>query len=391
MKTLAFIIIFICVIFSPPELYGNEKVMNILYTGSMQGELGPCGCSPKTDFGGIARFAHYISHNKQILSPYILIDSGNFSGEDSLQGMLKTEAMLRAFGVMGYDAVGLQNRDKGIPHNFIEPLLKELNLPVISDTDPGKKSRTLKIDGFDVHISSDPGYHKEDMLNILLIEELTSSERMLNAWDVIIMSSGEVLEEPRKHGKTIIVSGYPKGKRLGVLTLSLLDNGKVKDFDHRWELLDSDASIDERVRAILDDYDTEVAQLLKNREEPPQGTGYVGATRCAQCHQTFMESWKATRHAQAFSSLENVGKASDPECVACHSVGFGEQGGFYTLETTPSLANVQCESCHGLNRDHIEDYTVPMKRVTAEDCRTCHTPDNSPEFNYSKYRELIKH
>lgn len=390
MRYLAALVFLLLFLMRPPSLFGGDQVINVLYTGNMEGEIGPCGCSPKTDFGGVARFAKYIVENEKELSPYILVDAGNFSGDNSPQGKLKTETMLRAFNVMGYDAIALQDHDRKLPSDFIAPLLVETDLPVISDTDPGKGSLTLDRNGFNINISMDQEAHRNNNLNILLVNELPSS-KTLNKWDVIIMASGEILEKPRKEGRAIIVSGYPKGKRLGILSLALLDNGNVKDYSHRWEMLGSDYEVDGRVSAVIDEYDTKVARLLEDREEPLPGTSYVGAEKCAQCHQPFMENWRSTKHANAFASLERVGKTADPECIFCHSVGFGEKGGFYTIETTPTLANVQCESCHGLNREHIEDYTIPMKRITEEKCLKCHTPENSPEFNYSKYLELIKH
>jgi hypothetical protein len=390
MRYLGALFFLLLLLILPPSLYGSDQVINILYTGNMEGEIGPCGCAPKTDFGGVARFAKYIAENEKELSPYILVDAGNFSGDNSPQGKLKTETMLRAFNVIGYDVIALQDRERKLPGDFMATILGETDLPVISDTGPGKGSLTLDRNGFNINISMDKEAHRKGSLNILLVNELPSS-RTFNKWDIIIMASEEIVEEPRKEGNSITVSGYPKGKRLGVLSLRLLDNGKIKDYNHRWEMLGSDYEADKRIRALIDEYDARVARLLKDREEPLPGTSYIGAEKCAQCHQPFMESWRSTRHANAFASLERVGKTKDPECIACHSVGFGEKGGFYNIETTPSLANVQCESCHGLNREHIEDYTIPMKRITEEKCLKCHTPENSPEFNYSKYLELIKH
>ena len=46
-----------------------------------------------------------------------------------------------------------------------------------------------------------------------------SDVKTVTGWDVIILSSGEALEEPLKENGMIIVSGYPKGKKLGILTL----------------------------------------------------------------------------------------------------------------------------------------------------------------------------
>ncbi len=80
----------------PSVIHGQGRTLNILYTGGVNGELEPCGCSPKTDFGGVARRAGYLTEHEKTLSPYILIDAGNFLDKDTPQGRLKAEAMKEA-------------------------------------------------------------------------------------------------------------------------------------------------------------------------------------------------------------------------------------------------------------------------------------------------------
>ncbi|KPK02546.1 MAG: hypothetical protein AMK71_01975 [Nitrospira bacterium SG8_35_4] len=130
---------------------------------------------------------------------------------------------------------------------------------------------------------------------------------------------------------------------------------------------------------------------MKNAERPPAGTTYLGVSKCAECHEPYVESWTTTKHATAFASLKDVEKAGDPECIVCHAVGFGEKGGFYTIDTTPELANVQCEECHGLVTEHLNDFEKPMRPVTVQVCLKCHTKDNSPDFNYEVYLKKVMH
>ena len=145
------------------------------------------------------------------------------------------------------------------------------------------------------------------------------------------------------------------------------------------------------MRGILDDYDKKVAQLMKSREVKPAGTTYSGAKKCAECHKPFYTIWRDTEHARAFATLESSGKASDPECIICHSVGFNQEGGFFSMEQTPELANVQCESCHGLNRGHLDDYESRFPQVTEKVCLTCHTREHSPDFDFHSYSQKVRH
>src|SRR3990172_49960 len=95
----------------PFSAYGQDKAINILYTGAIKGELEPCGCSPKTESGGLARLSGYISANREELKPYVLAEAGNSMAGDTPQGRLKTEALLKSFNIIGYDATALSKRD----------------------------------------------------------------------------------------------------------------------------------------------------------------------------------------------------------------------------------------------------------------------------------------
>jgi predicted CXXCH cytochrome family protein len=375
----------------PVSLYGDNRIINVIYTGSLQGELEPCGCSPKTDFGGVARLSGYLAEKRALLDLFILIDAGNFTGENTEQGRLKVEAMIKSFSIMKYDAVALLKNEKIFKSEFLKSIIREHKIPAISDAYNLKKSVELKREGTKVNVSLNIDGIRKGMLNILLTDRKLTEAKAIVGWDIIILSSGEEIDEPVSVKGTVIVSGYPKGKKVGVLTVHIDDRGRVRDFSHRWQPLGDDMIESEEVRYVLNDYDRKVAALMKEKERPLSGTTYVGVSRCGECHQLFVESWKETSHGSAFESLNNVGKSADPECLVCHTVGYGEKGGFYSVESTPQLADVQCESCHGLDLRHLSDFSEPMKKVEKSVCLKCHTEEQSPDFEYSTYREIIRH
>ncbi len=97
--------------------------------------------------------------------------------------------------------------------------------------------------------------------------------------------------------------------------------------------------------------------LLSNAE----AVKYVGAKKCKACHLKQYKSWKKTSMSNSFENLKAGVKAdektkagldpakdytTDAGCLKCHTTGYG-QGGFTSIEETPKLAGVQCESCHG--------------------------------------------
>ncbi|MGD8450806.1 MAG: multiheme c-type cytochrome [Phycisphaerae bacterium] len=101
---------------------------------------------------------------------------------------------------------------------------------------------------------------------------------------------------------------------------------------------------------------------------------YVGAANCADCHSGNHADWMQTIHATAFSTLVNDGAGDNVLCFPCHSVGYGKASGFVDLDTTPDLANVQCENCHGPGSNHLSDpYGFPLERpLDADLCGACH-------------------
>jgi len=280
--------------------------------------------------------------------------------------------------------------DEAVSEDFIAPLIIDYKIRMLSFGPRANQSVSIKRGSLDINVSVDPVECPEGKVNILLTDHPVTAASGIKGWDVIISSSGEIVEEPMKIDNTLLTSGYPKGEKFGVLTLTINKMGEVVNSRHEWVPLGNEIDEDERVRKVLDKYDIKVAKYYKESVKPLPGSTYLGVSGCTECHQPFVESWEKTRHSHAFASLENVGKSSDPECVVCHSVGFGEKGGFFSLDTTPGLANVQCEECHGLNREHVTDFSA-MRPVTETVCLKCHTKANSPEFNYPEYFNKIKH
>jgi formate-dependent nitrite reductase cytochrome c552 subunit len=128
-----------------------------------------------------------------------------------------------------------------------------------------------------------------------------------------------------------------------------------------------------------------------NDPNNPPGAGnsgvtgkYVGAETCKQCHANIHSAWSETLHAGALVTLENIGQGSNANCIGCHTVGFGEEGGFVDRATTNALAGVQCENCHGPGKDHVmnvSDATLrPKIDISASVCGKCHTGSHHPNF-----------
>jgi len=120
---------------------------------------------------------------------------------------------------------------------------------------------------------------------------------------------------------------------------------------------------------------------------------YVSYTTCEMCHSDKAEGWKTTPHAEAFEVLKTQGeeKQQNPNCIQCHVVGYDKDGGFIDMELTPELKDVQCESCHGPGKQHVETMsTEAIKGKPGEEvCRTCHTEGQDKDFDYEKKSKLV--
>lgn len=108
---------------------------------------------------------------------------------------------------------------------------------------------------------------------------------------------------------------------------------------------------------------------------------------CRKCHLREYRSWERTPHAKAMDVL-SANEQQDPNCVGCHTTGFGKPGGFVSLAETPKFASVGCESCHGpgsiyRDKDVMEnhDASVAAGLLIPDEatCVSCHNSD-SPTF-----------
>lgn len=165
---------------------------------------------------------------------------------------------------------------------------------------------------------------------------------------------------------------------------------------------------------------------------------YVGTNNCKMCHKKAAKGdqyglWKKTAHANALETLKSdtavaiakekgiSGPPSEaPECLTCHTVGYGSDTGYKVLSAdfiadpensravkkNDSMAAVGCESCHGAGKDYKSKKTMvgitdgsidgaskglimPNEAV----CITCHN-EKSPfykEFNFEERVKEISH
>jgi hypothetical protein len=214
-------------------------------------------------------------------------------------------------------------------------------------------------------------------------------------------------EEVQHFNRATIAYAFMETKYVGEMRVYVDSEGAVTKQVNRFAGLDAFVPDDPAAREIVtsahDEFTAEQNEAAKEVSSAPppvspppmlgrQVSNFVGADTCAACHVEENQIWEKTSHAHAMATLERKNQQFDTECVGCHVVGF-QKGGFDSLVTTPQLANVQCESCHGPGRAHVDSSNkkgygfmpVPVG------CTQCHTQTNSPDFNFETYWPQVKH
>ena len=135
---------------------------------------------------------------------------------------------------------------------------------------------------------------------------------------------------------------------------------------------------------------------------------YVGKAGCTSCHKMVGISWEMSAHAKAFDSLRrgvkseektkakldpNKDYTKDEKCLSCHVTGYQKEGGFKDEASTPEMASISCESCHGpgsqykvLHDEKKAGFTKQEAKAAGETyatddpavCTSCHLGKDSP-------------
>ncbi len=233
----------------------------------------------------------------------------------------------------------------------------------------------------------------------------------------------------RDGSKSLLITLGHKGKFIGVV--GVYKTGKAGEpFTFRYEraemtedfMTPKTAEKDHPIVKLMEDYTKElrdknylekygqvrhpvqVMPAVPGLRRPGEPT-YVGSGKCKACHEAAYEKWEKTPHSHAYQTLVNATRPGnrqyDPECIVCHTVGFGYQSGYVSETRTPVtdtkrdphfLRDVGCEACHGPASVHVANpsdltwqrrinpwkYLPKNKQKDAMDtmCQKCHDIDN---------------
>ena len=380
----------------------------------------------------------------------MVVDIGNAFDTPGLQGQLKAEVAIRAMQLMPYDLLNLGGSEFNYGNGFLsgEEFLctqsLELTLPTISANVVYEDTGALvteahSIKDFDNYTVGFVGVvskeYEESIINsnsinsrdVLVLDEVNSVRQEVSALrndvdilvvladmdlescetvinevpgiDIIICGEGNPnTPEPKTKNGVHLVQPGPEGQHIGNLVIGLDHNNQIKTVDN--SIVALDASISDQqddIQTVLDSYYA-CLELFKDilldigQVNPPEGGSYTGDSVCRQCHPEEYDQWDTTSHAEAFATLKKRSQDYIPECIPCHTTGFGYTGGFVTPDLTSEMEGVQCEMCHGAGAEHLENQTLPLMTITEETCTAmCHTAEQSPDFDYPAYLLQVTH
>jgi len=408
---------------------GSQNI-TLVYTGNLDGELEPCGCSEGGDKGGIKRRANLIDKLRKEDPQLYLISSGGLLISEVAQDKIKSKYILSGMEALNYDAIGVQWKDLSygvdVLNNAELPFImsnnssqdffdkriinnKHARLTFFSWLDP---SRNPQKDMGDAIVSNDVNALADNLKKAKLKNQLTilstalplklaQRKLPLNNVDILLIKAKyEEYGKPQQIDKMLVLQPGSRGMRMGKINLTVSTDGTLLKWEHEVIPLPEEVGDAQRMEQWYADYNEEVKVeydkrvALRKKLETGESS-FAGEAVCKSCHASEHKKWSQSRHSEAFYALQDVNKSFDPSCIGCHTVGFETKGGFIDPSLTKNLMHVQCENCHGAAKAHAKSAGVqPVSNKdwdNAKICGQCHVQKHSPDFNFETYWPKISH
>jgi hypothetical protein len=408
----------------PPD----RGTVTIFLTGNVLGQLKPCGCA-SGQLGGVEKRPSILE--KVPSDKKLVIDTGNFIGDETEQDIIKFGIVMQALTMLGYDIVNLTENDIRIAQDL--GLLEGTSFDIIThacDTEAkvppswtrelqigdrcllvavaSAKAGSRQIDFVQELFPTQHNGHDGPILNILITdncqEPFIEHISDMDVVDVLICpaSADEPVILDGEREKPLVLTVGRLGKYVGRLTVRLGEEQKLR-LEYIEVPVDEQLPTDEGLAQLYKEYQLMVKEenlLEKVIKVPlPNGLEYLGSTSCGfgnSCHEYEYNKWSAKRHAKAYQTLVDVGSQHDPECIKCHVVGLDYETGFVSQKSPEDLRNVGCEVCHGPGSKHMTAVIMGKNDTGISEpqsaCIDCHTPEHSNyEGREDEYLQRIVH
>ncbi|MCX6645625.1 MAG: multiheme c-type cytochrome [bacterium] len=440
----------------------TERLM-VNYSSGTNGELFPCGC--RIPLGGLSRRAGIFAQESPY--PQCTVDAGSFAGGNTAYDRFVAGWILQAYGMMDYKAVNLGVREASIPVTQLREwdqqtggILISVNLVDENDLPVTRRSLIREVGGLKIGITGvtsegpevaeatelpvviDPveplkevlaefdesGVDLVILLADMVDERINNLLSQVSGFDLIVQGR-DFTPAPVTHSTVLddgtrVVKSGDSGKHVGRIRLDFDGNGEIVRDEVILIALDSASPTRSDISVLLTDFRKELQdrrdeflgdptnpfERLRSPEMVDVLSGFTGPGMCNSCHLLYGQEMQAVGHSYAWANLGDE-NSMNPECLKCHTTGYGYPTGMQDPYRDEQLTGVTCESCHGPAAQHVrEQYIIskdldpsamippidptglPFTREVPEAiCRGCHTPEWSPNFDYATWVERVKH
>jgi 2',3'-cyclic-nucleotide 2'-phosphodiesterase (5'-nucleotidase family) len=368
-----------------------------------------------------------------------MVDAGDLFGTRNKNDRHQSEFLAEMTGEMGYDAIGLGERDLNYGLPFLKEMMEKYDLPFtnanVKDSDSGElilpeyliverngikygiagvlgtNQRILTMSAEDDAFQVDEPVAtmreliprmREEVDTIILLSHL--GEQMTEALikevtgiDMCIVGhTSRSIKSERIINDTAVFAAAFEGRYIGRANLFVDDaDGRVMAIDVGITALNEKVANDEDMLGRVEQHKQDLIDFkTSKRAEYPRTMGsekesFLGERACMSCHEDAWKVYLDSSHRSAFATIRNKGQSFEPECLSCHTTGYRHQNGYSDVSPFNKLSNVQCEACHGYGSEHARD--GKWIQQAKDSCTMCHDQENSPEFDYATYWEKIKH
>ena len=419
------------------------------WTCDAHGRLEPCGCFTGQN-GGLTRVSTLL-HTPPAAGAPLLADVGNAIAGTADYQVIQYRYMQKAFASMGYQALNVGEREAGLSVAELGKLRDASPVPMVSanllDRASGQRVfppyRIVQVSNYRVAFLGVLGDVPEENLGAgLVVEPMKPAiarvlpEIMKHA-DVIVLLAfadeaamrsladefyeldlilgGKVKEPSQKltrQNRSVVLWTTNETKAFGTLRTRIAGRGRLAVQDFNILFVDEKIPQDQKLTRLAQGYRDEVRRTPLAVDDPAHAgpddvpgvrpsVGYVGSESCAECHAQSYRVWQNTGHAHAFESLAVRGSDADPNCIGCHTVGFGTPSGYRREWLGRRLAGVGCENCHGPGSEHVAERRrlaaspgvalFHYRPVGAADCAACHYGEFSRPFDYAVFWPAVQH
>ena len=422
----------------------KQVELSIQFTAGVRGRLVPCGCF-SGQMGGLTRIATLF---RSLPANHVLrLDAG-----DAIEGAADFQriehlAILQAFASMDYAAANIGHREAQLSLAQLRELRGKSPVPLLSANlldastrQPVFETHRILKNPARVAIVGvvDPRGFLEPLGEGLVVEKMETAlgnllpklkaaadfivllaftdEATMHAlarefYEIDIILGGNVSQPAQKlerENRSVILYTANQSRAVGTLSLQLVAPHQMKVNSGEVALVSDKIPEDAAIRQLAAEYRAEIRRTKLELDDPAKlgadmvpgvksGADFTGSEACLGCHAAAAGAWQESQHARAFATLIRQEADADPNCLGCHTVGFGAPGGYRREFGAEKLVNVGCENCHGPGAQHVAARargmtdTAKFRPLGAGDCQKCHHGEFSRPFDYDQFWPLIQH